>query len=97
MWSGEKKPNFEVSQHKLEAFNQVICRYWPDVEKARLVPGFGGVRTKISGPGAPAGDFVISGPADQGVDGTLNLFGVESPGLISALSPAQAVATMSGK
>jgi L-2-hydroxyglutarate oxidase LhgO len=43
------------------------------------------------GPGAPAADFVISGPRDHGVPGLVNLFGIESPGLTAALAIGERV------
>ena len=44
-----------------------------------LAPGYTGIRPKISGPREPAADFMIAGPADHGVPGLVNLFGIESP------------------
>ena len=44
------------------------------------------MRPKIHGPHEKAPDFRIDGPALHGVPGLLNLFGVESPGLTSALA-----------
>ena len=44
------------------------------------------MRPKISGPGEPARDFLIEGPAAHGVAGLVNLFGIESPGLTAALA-----------
>ena len=37
---------------------------------------------------------MLQGPADHGVNGLINLFGIESPGLTAALAIAEAVATM---
>jgi L-2-hydroxyglutarate oxidase LhgO len=36
----------------------------------------------------PAGDFVLQGPADHGIAGLMNLFGIESPGLTASLALA---------
>jgi L-2-hydroxyglutarate oxidase LhgO len=41
---------------------------------------------QISGPGEAAGDFMIQGPGDHGIDGLVNLFGIESPGLTASLA-----------
>ncbi len=41
-------------------------------------------RPKIVPQGAPAQDFTITGPAEHAVTGLINLFGIESPGLITA-------------
>jgi len=42
-------------------------------------------------PGAPAQDFTVQGPADHGVPGLVNLFGIESPGLTASLALAEHV------
>jgi len=39
----------------------------------------------------PAADFLIDAPKDHGLPGLVHLFGIESPGLTSALSLAQEV------
>jgi L-2-hydroxyglutarate oxidase LhgO len=81
----------------LEAkFRDAIRRYWPDLPDDALVPGYTGVRPKVTGPSEPAGDFVIQGPATHGVPGLVNLFGIESPGLTASLAIAEDVAGMLG-
>jgi L-2-hydroxyglutarate oxidase LhgO len=57
-----------------------------------LLPAYSGVRPKIHGPDEPAPDFRIDGPAQHGVPGLVNLFGIESPGLTSALALGDEVA-----
>ena len=47
--------------------------------------------SKLSDPGEKAADFVIDGPAGHGLPGLVHLFGIESPGLTSALSIADQV------
>jgi L-2-hydroxyglutarate oxidase LhgO len=49
---------------------------------------------KISDPGEPARDFVIDGPGEHGVDGLVNLFGIESPGLTACLAIGALVASL---
>ena len=39
-----------------------------------------------NGPGLPAPDVRIDGPAQHGVPGLVNLFGIESPGLTSSMA-----------
>ena len=46
----------------------------------------------MSGPGEPAADFIIQGPEAHGVDGLVNLYGMESPGLTASLAIARHVA-----
>ena len=72
-------------------FVAAIQRYYPGLDPARLVPGYTGIRPKISGPDAPAADFVIQGPADHGIPGLINLFGIESPGLTASLAIGEQV------
>ena len=66
-------------------------RIWPELEADRLQPGYSGIRPKISGPGEPAADFRIDGPAVHGLPGLVNLFGIESPGLTASLAIADRV------
>jgi L-2-hydroxyglutarate oxidase LhgO len=68
------------------AFYAEVRKYWPALEDGALIPGYAGIRPKIHGPDEAARDFVIQGPADHGVPGLVNLFGIESPGLTSALA-----------
>ena len=68
-----------------------IRRYWPGLPDNSLQPDYAGVRPKLTGPGEPAADFMIEGPAQHGMAGLVHLFGIESPGLTSALSIARDV------
>ncbi len=86
--------DYEVDPNRGEAFYAAIRSYWPDLPDDSLVPGYSGVRPKLVGPGEPAADFVIKGPAEHGVPGLVNLFGIESPGLTSALAIAEHVAAV---
>ena len=69
-----------------DAFYAEVRKYWPALQGGALIPGYAGIRPKIQGPGEPARDFLIQGPAVHGVAGLVNLFGMESPGLTSALA-----------
>ncbi len=55
------------------------------------MPGYAGIRPKISGPDEPAADFVVQGPAQHGIPGLVNLYGIESPGLTASLLLADVV------
>jgi L-2-hydroxyglutarate oxidase LhgO len=72
-------------------FEAEVRRYWPGLPANALQPDYAGVRPKISGPGEPAADFRIDGPAQHGVPGLVNLFGIESPGLTASLAIADEV------
>lgn len=84
--------DFSVDPGRAAAFGTAVRRYWPDLKDDDLVPDFAGLRPKLTGPGEPAADFVIEGPAAHGLAGLVNLFGIESPGLTSSLSIADEVA-----
>lgn len=49
---------------------------------------------QVVGPGKPGKDFVIQGPLDHGLNGVVNLYGIESPGLTSSLSIGELVMEM---
>jgi L-2-hydroxyglutarate oxidase LhgO len=80
--------DYEVDPHRAERFYAAIRRYWPALPDGALAPGYAGIRPKISGPKEPAADFLIQGPAEHGVPGLVNLFGIESPGLTASLALA---------
>ncbi len=85
-------PNYDVDPARGDAFYAAIRRYWPALPDGALQPGYAGVRTKLQGAGGGPQDFVIQGPADHGIAGLINLFGIESPGLTASLAIAEAVA-----
>jgi L-2-hydroxyglutarate oxidase LhgO len=83
--------DWQVDPARGDAFYAEVRRYWPALPDGALLPGYAGVRPKISGPNEPAADFLIQGPDAHGVPGLVNLFGIESPGLTSALAIAERV------
>lgn len=83
--------NYDVDPVRAEGFYEAVRRYWPELPDGALLPGYAGIRPKVQAPGTPAQDFLIQGPADHGVPGLVNLFGIESPGLTSSLALADEV------
>ncbi len=83
--------DYAVDESRRDRFAAAVARYWPGVDAALLSPGYAGIRPKIAPPGAPAADFVVSGPRDHGLPGLVNLFGIESPGITSSLALADLV------
>ena len=77
-----------------QAFYAEVRRYWPGLADGALSPGYAGIRPKIHAPHEPAADFCIQGPDTHKVPGLVNLFGIESPGLTSALAIAEHVAQL---
>jgi L-2-hydroxyglutarate oxidase LhgO len=81
-----------VDPKRAEAFYAEVRRYWPQLPDGALLPAYAGIRPKPHMPGDAARDFLISGPAEHGVPGLVNLYGIESPGLTSCLALAEHVA-----
>ncbi|MBC8338146.1 MAG: NAD(P)/FAD-dependent oxidoreductase [Rhodospirillales bacterium] len=84
-------PDYTVDPARADMFYRAIRRYWPDLPDGALQPGYVGVRPKLVPEGTPRGDWDIRGPEHHGIDGLVNLFGIESPGLTSSLAIADYV------
>ena len=83
--------DYRIDPARAAPFTEAIRRYWPALPDGALQPAYAGIRPKISGPGQPAADFLIQGPAEHGVPGLVNLLGIESPGLTACLALAEQV------
>jgi L-2-hydroxyglutarate oxidase LhgO len=86
--------DYGMDEARGQRFYEAIRTYWPRLRDGALRPDYCGIRPKICGPGEAAADFVISGSEDHGLDGLVNLFGIESPGLTSSLAIARTVERM---
>lgn len=83
---------YTVDPRRADKFYAEVRRYWPDLPDHALQPAYAGIRPKLGPAGSPAADFVIQGPADHGVPGLVNLYGIESPGLTASPAIADHVA-----
>ncbi|BDA47568.1 L-2-hydroxyglutarate dehydrogenase, mitochondrial [Coccomyxa sp. Obi] len=86
--------DYTVDPKRADRFYSTIRHYWPGLPDGSLQPSYSGIRPKISGPGDKNADFLIQGPADHGIDGLVNLFGIESPGLTASMSIGDYVADL---
>ena len=86
--------DYSVDPRRAERFYEAVRTYFPDLTDGSLQPDYCGIRPKIHGPGEPQPDFLVQGPADHGVSGLVNLFGIESPGLTASLALADQVVTL---
>ena len=84
--------DYDVDPARADAFYAAIRRYWPGLPDGAIQAGYAGIRPKLQAPGEPAADFVVQGPSAHGIDGLVNLYGIESPGLTAALALADLVA-----
>ena len=88
-WIDEE--NYDVDATRADAFYARIRDYWPGLPDNSLAADYAGIRPKLTGPGEPAADFMIEGPKEHGLPRLVHLFGIESPGLTSALSLSEEV------
>lgn len=89
---------YHVDPARAAKFYGAVRRYWPGLADGAIQPGYAGIRPKLSGPGEPDADFLVQGPAEHGVPGMVNFFGIESPGLTASLALARlAVGLLQGE
>lgn len=94
-WLAADAPfDYRVDPARADGFYAAIRRYWPALADGALTPAFAGIRPKISGPGDAAADFAIHGREIHGIDGLVQLFGIESPGLTASLAIAEHVCAL---
>ncbi len=83
--------DYHVDPSRADSFYSAIRRYWPALPDRALLPDYAGVRPKIARDDRSDMDFEIATPAQHGIPGLVNLFGIESPGLTSSLAIAELV------
>lgn len=84
--------HYDVDPSHRGEFFQKARRFLPFLEEEDLTPDMAGIRPKLYRAGEPFRDFVIREEAERGLDGLVNLVGIESPGLTSCLAIAEMVA-----
>lgn len=75
--------DYNVPIELKEKFLTAVKRYFPKVDPEKLHPDYSGIRPKLSQAGL---DFNIQFQDTHGIEGLINLFGMESPGLTSSLA-----------
>ena len=88
----ESDQDFVVDPQRAERFYSAVRAFWPGLPDGALMPDYAGVRPKLHDAGSPAPDFRVDGPEVHGIEGLVNLFGIESPGLTASLALAEEVA-----
>ena len=87
-----EREDYAVDPSRAALFYARIRTYWPGLPEGALSPDYSGIRPKITGKGEGQADFLIDAPAQHGLPGLVQMFGIESPGLTSSLSLAEEVA-----
>ncbi|MBI4681354.1 MAG: NAD(P)/FAD-dependent oxidoreductase, partial [Nitrospirae bacterium] len=85
---------YKVNADKKDFFYKGASKIIKGLEKDAFVPDMAGIRPKLSGKNETARDFVIKDEAEKGLDGLINLIGIESPGLTASPAIAKVVADM---
>ena len=91
-WVDGKEENYDVEEYLLDQFFSEGCQYIRGLEKEDLSPDYAGIRPKIWVDENPMPDFYISHEKDKGYPGWINLIGIESPGLTSAIAIGEDIA-----
>jgi L-2-hydroxyglutarate oxidase LhgO len=71
---------------------EAVRRYFPALPDDALTLDYAGIRPRLNGPGQPAAEWLFQTEREHGLEGLINLFGFESPGITSSLAIADAVA-----
>lgn len=83
--------DYTVDPQRSDRFYAAIRRYWPQLPDGSLHPDYCGIRTKLDNDHGLEADFVLQDARTHGLPGLVNLYGIESPGLTSALALGEAV------
>ena len=86
--------DYGFDESRRSQFVDAIKRYYPTLDEAQLQPGYTGIRPKLASQGTATSDFVVNGPGDTGIDGYVELLGIESPGLTASLAIGERVVEM---
>ena len=92
-WVDGKEENYDVEESLLDQFFSEGCQYIRGLEKEDLSPDYAGIRPKIWIDENPMPDFYISHEQEKGFPGWINLIGIESPGLTSAIAIGKDIAS----
>lgn len=83
--------SFDATEERLSKFIRSIGRYFKGFDSTLLKEDFCGIRARI-GETHKNSDFSILFQKDHGIEGFVNIAGIESPGLTSSLSMAKYIA-----
>ena len=88
-------PDYKVDINKQNIFYESANKIIKGLDKEAFIPDMAGIRPKIKGEGIK--DFIIVDEADRGLEGFINLIGIESPGLTASLAIAMHVREIADK
>jgi L-2-hydroxyglutarate oxidase LhgO len=77
-----------------DTFMNSIKKYWPGIDSKKLQPDYVGIRPKLQNIDEKMKDFSICDSKVHGVEGLINIQGLESPGVTSSLAIGEYVKNM---
>ena len=80
------KIDFKFDESLKDKFIESIKQYWPQIDASKLQPDYVGIRPKLQTRNESMKDFSITDFNDHGVNGLINIQGIESPGVTSCLA-----------
>ena len=83
--------DYAINEQDKEKFATSVSRFLKDLSIDDLVPDTCGIRAKLQAPTENFRDFVVTHEKDKGLEGFINLLGIESPGLTSCLAIAEMI------
>jgi L-2-hydroxyglutarate oxidase LhgO len=97
--------NWNPDPERGQVFYEAIRKYWPHLSDNALMPDYAGVRPKLTHPSLVSSnntsktsvgfhDFVTAGPQQHGIPNLYHFFGIESPGLTSAMAIGEYMANL---
>ncbi len=90
-------PDYSVDINKKNSFYESAIKIIRHLEKDAFIPDMVGIRPKLQSNNGEASDFIIREESDKGLDGLINLIGIESPGLTASTAIAEMVKNMVSK
>jgi L-2-hydroxyglutarate oxidase LhgO len=87
-WTKDKQ-DYQVNINKKEMFGKEILKYLPSLDLSLLTPSYSGIRPIMSKEDKSLRDFIVDTFKNNKINGLINLYGIESPGLTSSLSLAK--------
>jgi L-2-hydroxyglutarate oxidase LhgO len=84
-------PDYSVAESKRKIFAESVRRILPSIADEDLVPDMSGIRPKLQRKGEAEKDWVIVNEKQRGLDGFINMIGMESPALTASAAIARHV------
>jgi L-2-hydroxyglutarate oxidase LhgO len=88
MYLKDRIQDYTVPEYLGEKFFDAASRHLIGLQRENIYPDQSGIRSKLQPEGGAYRDFVIREEKENGIQGLINLIGIESPGLTSCLEIA---------